>query len=121
MTYRVLADATVLVHAAFVVFAVAGGLLVSRWPRVAWVHLPAVGWAAWVELAGWTCPLTPLENWLRGEAGDAVYTTSFVEHYLLPILYPSALSPPLQWELGGAVLVVNTAVYTALLWRRARR
>ena len=69
MTDRLLADATVLLHAAFVVFAVAGGLLVARWPRVAWAHLPAVVWAAWVELAGWTCPLTPLENYFRSRGG----------------------------------------------------
>ena len=99
-------------------FVVAGGLLVARWPRIAWVHVPAVLWAAWVELAGWMCPLTPLENWFRAEAGDAVYTTSFVERYLLPVLYPSALSRPLQWVLGGAVLLINAAIYTAVLWRR---
>ena len=121
MIWRVLADATVLLHAAFVVFVVVGGLFVARWPRVAWVHVPAVAWAAWVELAGWSCPLTPLENWLRQEAGVAVYSTSFVEHYLMPVLYPSVLSRPLQWVLGGAVLVINAAVYTAVLWRRARR
>ncbi len=120
MAFRVLADATVLVHFAFVIFAVSGGLLVARWPRLVWVHLPAVVWAAWVELAGWMCPLTPLENWLRGEAGDAVYATSFVDHYLLPVLYPSALSRPLQWVLGGSVLGINVAVYTAVLWRHAR-
>jgi Protein of Unknown function (DUF2784) len=119
MAFRVLADATVLVHAAFVVFVVCGGLLVARWPRIASVHLPAVVWAAWVELAGWTCPLTPLENWLRSEADDPIYTSSFVEHYLLPILYPSALSRPLQWVLGGLVLLINLTVYTVVLWRRA--
>lgn len=118
---RLLADATVWVHAAFVVFAVAGGVLVVRWPRVAWIHLPAVAWAAWVELAGWTCPLTPLENWLRSQAGEAVYTGSFVEHYLLPILYPASLSRPAQWVLGGLVLAINTAVYAVVLRRRAWR
>jgi hypothetical protein len=121
MTFRVLADATVLLHAAFVVFAIAGGLLVARWPRIAWVHLPAVFWAAWVEFAGWMCPLTPMENWLRSEADDPIYTSSFVEHYLLPILYPSALSRPHQWVLGGVVLLINLAMYAAVLRRRARR
>ena len=121
MTYRVLADATVLLHAAFVVFVIAGGLLVTRWPRVAWAHLPAVAWAAWVELAGWTCPLTPLENWFRREAGGAAYTESFIEHYLLPILYPSALTRPHQWLLGGLVLGINAAVYAVVLRNRARR
>ena len=121
MAFRVLADATVLLHAAFVVFAAAGGLFVARWPAVAWAHLPAVMWAAWVELAGWTCPLTPLENLFRREAGEAAYTGSFVEHYLLPILYPSALTRPHQWLLGGFVLGINAAVYAAVLWCRMRR
>jgi hypothetical protein len=121
MTDRLLADATVLLHAVFVVFAVAGGLLVARWPRVAWIHLPAVAWAAWVEIAGWTCPLTPLENYFRRRAGGVEYTTSFVEHHLLPVLYPSALSRELQWLLGGLVLAINVAVYAAVARRRARR
>jgi Protein of Unknown function (DUF2784) len=120
MAFRMLADAMVLLHAAFVAFAVAGGLLVVRWPAVAWAHLPAVMWAAWVELAGWACPLTPLENYLRHEAGEVAYTESFVEHYLLPILYPSALTRPHQWLLGGLVLGINAAVYAAVLRRRAR-
>ena len=119
MTDRLLADATVLLHAAFVVFAVAGGLLVARWPRVAWAHLPAVVWAAWVELAGWTCPLTPLENYFRGRAGEAEYAASFIEHHLLPILYPSALTRPAQWVLGGLVLAINVAIYVVVFKRRA--
>jgi hypothetical protein len=121
MIDRLLADATMLLHVAFVVFAVAGGLLVARWPRVAWAHLPAVAWAAWVEIAGRACPLTPLENHFRRRAGEAEYTVSFVEHYLLPVLYPSALSRDVQWLLGGLVLAINVAVYTAVLRRCARR
>jgi hypothetical protein len=120
MTYRALADATVLLHAAFVVFAVAGGLLVARWPRVAWAHLPAVVWAAWVEIAGWTCPLTPLENYFRTQAGEVAYTASFIEQHLLPVLYPSALTRLAQWLLGGLVLAINVAVYAAVLRRRLR-
>ena len=121
MTDRWLADATVLLHAAFVVFAVAGGLLVARWPHVAWAHLPAVAWAAWVEIAGWICPLTPLENYFRRRAGEAEYTASFIEHHLLPVLYPSALSREVQWLLGALVLAINVALYAAVLRRRARR
>jgi len=121
MTDRLHADATVLLHVAFVAFAVAGGLLVARWPRVAWAHLPAVVWAAWVELAGLTCPLTPLENYFRGRAGDAEYTASFIEHYLLPMLYPSALTRPAQWVLGGLVLAINVAIYGFVVRARARQ
>jgi len=116
-----LADATVLLHFAFVLFVIFGGLLVARRPWLAWLHLPSAAWGAWVELAGWTCPLTPLENWLRREGGGAAYTSSFVERYLLPVLYPASLTAELQWLLGGLVLAVNAAVYVAVLRRRALR
>jgi hypothetical protein len=113
-----LADATVLLHVAFVIFVVCGGLLVARWPRIAWLHLPAALWGAWVEFAGWICPLTPLENWLRGQGGGIPYASGFIEHYVLPILYPSSLSRPIQWVLGGLVLLVNAVVYAIVLSRR---
>jgi hypothetical protein len=120
MIFRLLADATVVLHFAFVLFVVLGGLLVLRWPRVAWVHLPAAAWGAWVEFAGWICPLTPMENWLRTRGGEAVYTVSFVDQYLTPILYPSSLSREIQWVLGGVVVAVNVCVYLLVL-RRPRR
>jgi hypothetical protein len=120
MLLRLLADLTVLLHLAFVLFVVLGGLLVARWPRVAWAHLPAVAWGACVELAGRVCPLTPLENWLRAQGGGSAYGTSFVEHYLLPLLYPASLSRELQCALGAGVLVVNGAVYAVVLLRRTR-
>jgi hypothetical protein len=120
MAFRILADATVVLHLGFVLFVVFGGLLVARWPRVAWVHLPSVGWGAWVEFAGWVCPLTPLENWLRQQGGGPAYTASFIEHYLVPILYPSSLSRELQLGLGGLVLLVNATVYLLIFHRHAR-
>ncbi len=119
MIFRILADAIVILHLCFVLFVVLGGLLVVRWPRVAWVHLAAVGWGAWVEFAGWICPLTPLENWLRQQGGGPVYTASFIEHYLVPILYPAWLSREIQWGLGGLVLLVNAAVDVLVFRRRA--
>jgi hypothetical protein len=117
MVFRALADATVAVHLAFVGFVLLGGLLALRRPRVAWLHLPAVSWAAWVEFTGSVCPLTPLENWLREQGGGAAYGSGFVEHYLVPILYPASLSRELQWGLGSVVLVLNALVYTAVIWR----
>jgi hypothetical protein len=120
MMFRLLADATVALHAAFVVFVVVGGLLVARWPRVAWLHLPAAAWGAWVELAGWICPLTPLENWLRAQGGGAAYTSGFIEHYVMPLLYPASLTRPTQWVLGCLVILVNAAVYALVLRGRRR-
>ena len=121
MVFRLLADATVVVHLAFVMFVLFGGLLVVRRPRVAWLHLPAVAWGAWIEFAGWLCPLTPLENWLRTQSGAVAYDSSFIEHYLLPLLYPASLSRELQWVLGSIVLVVNAVLYLVALRRHSHR
>jgi len=121
MAFRILADATVAVHVAFVLFVILGGLIVARWRRVAWVHIPAAAWAAWVEFASWVCPLTPLENWLREQGGGTAYTSGFIEHYLLPILYPESLSRELQWVLGAMVLLINAVVYIVVFRRGVRR
>jgi hypothetical protein len=121
MLFRALADLTVVLHLAFVLFVVFGGLLVTRWPRVAWVHLPAALWGAWIEFAGWICPLTPLENWFRERGGGVGYTSSFVERYVVPTLYPASLSREMQWALGGFVVLVNVVIYfMALRGRRPR-
>jgi hypothetical protein len=120
MTFRLLADLTVVLHLAFVVFVVLGGLLVLRHRTVAWFHLPAAAWGAWIEFAGWMCPLTPLENWLRARGGGPVYDSSFVERYLVPTLYPEALTRELQWLLGGVVIVVNLTIYLVVGLRSRR-
>ena len=119
MAYRILADLVVGLHAAFVVFVVAGGLLALRWPRVALVHLPAAVWGALIEFQGWICPLTPLEKSLRAAAGQAGYEGGFIEHYLLPVLYPSGLTRGVQLVLGTAVVAINLGVY-GYLWLRRR-
>ena len=116
-----LAEITLAVHFAFVAFAVAGGLLVLRWPRVAWVHLPALVWAAAVMLFGWTCPLTPLEQALRVRAGLETYTGSFIERYIVPVLYPPGLTRAHQVGLGVALAAGNAAVYGIVLRRLRRR
>lgn len=117
MLYRLLADALVLLHLGFVVFVVSGGLLVLRCPRVAWVHVPAAAWGVWIECRAGICPLTPLENRLRAAGGDAGYAGSFVEHYVMPVLYPAGLTPAVQGWLGAVVLALNLAVYSVLLHR----
>ena len=118
--YPFLADLVLIVHLAFVVFVLVGGLLVLRWRWIAWLHLPAAVWGAVVEFTGWICPLTPLENWLRAQAGKAVYEGDFVFRYLLPMLYPEALTHDIQLVLGALVLVVNLVIY-GWLWRARRR
>lgn len=122
MTYRILADLVVGVHALFVVFVVAGGLLALRRPWVAAAHLPAAVWGALIEFRGWICPLTPLEKSLRAAAGGAGYQGGFIEHYLLPVLYPAGLTRGVQLVMGCLVIAVNLVVYGAMLRRwRARR
>lgn len=114
------ADLVLIAHLAFVVFVAGGGLLVLRWLRLAWLHVPVASWGAAVELGGWICPLTPLENRLRAAGGEAGYAGGFIEHYLVPIVYPSGLTRGHQIALGVAVLVVNLAVYGVVLRRCAR-
>jgi hypothetical protein len=116
---RLLADLVVGVHFLFVLFVLLGGLLVLRWPRLAFVHLPAAAWGVLIELTGWVCPLTPLEQSLRLRAGEQGYSGSFIEHYVLPLLYPSALTRTIQVGLGAIVIAVNLSIYGYLL--RARK
>jgi hypothetical protein len=120
MLYRVLADLVVTLHLGFVLFVVLGGLLVARFPRLAWLHLPAAAWGVWVELTDRVCPLTPLENHFRRLGGEAGYPGGFVEHYLLPVLYPAALTRTVQYVLAGVVLAVNLAAYGWVLVRGRR-
>ena len=115
-----LADFVVVLHFIFVLFVVLGGLLVLRWPRVAYLHIPAAVWGAAIEFAGWICPLTPLEKSLRRQAGSAGYSGGFVEHYILPVLYPSALTREVQLLLGFLVIAVNVTIYCYVLRRKNR-
>jgi hypothetical protein len=120
MTFRLLADLVVLLHLSFVLFVVFGGFLVLHWRRLAWLHIPAALWGAAIEFGGWICPLTPLENWLRIQGGESGYSGGFVDHYLLPTLYPAGLTREIQIVLGLLVIVINLAVY-GYLCRRFKR
>ena len=121
MWYLWLADLTLCLHAGFVLFVIFGGLLVLRWRWIAWLHLPAAAWGAFVEFTGWICPLTPLENWLRAQGGETSYRSDFIAQYLLPMLYPGDLTRDLQLLLGTGVVVLNTAVYWWLWQTQAHR
>jgi hypothetical protein len=120
MWYRGAADLVLVVHLAFVLFVVLGGLLALRWPRVAWVHLPIAIYGATIEFSGFTCPLTPLENWLRRRGGEAGYGGGFIDHYITATIYPTGLTREIQLVLGTCVLVLNAAIYVAWWRRRAR-
>jgi hypothetical protein len=116
--YRIAADGLVVLHTLFVLFVVLGGLLVLRWPRVAWLHLPAAVWGALIEFTGCICPLTPLEKSLRSAGGEAGYPGGFINHYIVPLLYPAGLDRNWQVILGTLVVVLNLAIYGRLLIRR---
>ncbi len=117
MIYRALADLVLVLHLAFIVFAVAGGLLALRWRWAPLVHLPAALWGVLVQVSGRLCPLTPLENALRGAAGEAGYAGGFIEHYLVPTIYPVALSPQVGLLLASLVVLANALAYSIVWWR----
>ena len=119
MPYALLADLVLILHATFIVFAVFGGLLVLWRRHFIWFHVPAAGWGVLIELQGWVCPLTYLENDLRVAAGGRGYAGGFVDHYLVPLVYPPALTQETQIILGLALLLVNVVIYT-LVWRKFR-
>ena len=120
MLYRLLANTVVVVHGLFILFVVLGGFLAWRWRWVAAVHLPCAAWGVLIEYRQWICPLTPLENHLRAKAGEQGYQGGFIEHYALPVIYPSGLTPQAQWVLGTVALAVNLLVYGVLLRRLLR-
>jgi len=121
MIYRLAADLVVLTHLAFVLFVVLGALLVLRWPRLMWVHLPAAIWGAMIEFGGWICPLTPLENRLRHQGGTTGYGEGFIDHYLVPLIYPTGLTRSMQIGLGIGVVVLNLGIYVWIARRAASR
>ncbi|MDH3527839.1 MAG: DUF2784 domain-containing protein [Gammaproteobacteria bacterium] len=120
MGYALLADLVLLLHAAFIGFVLLGGLLVLRWRPLMWLHVPAVIWGILIEVQGWLCPLTPMENRLRKAAGAQGYDAGFIEHYLAPLIYPAGLTPAIQLVLAALVFLINVMIY-ALLWRVWRK
>jgi hypothetical protein len=111
----------VVLHLLFIVFVVAGGFLALRRPWLALLHLPAVAWGAYIEFSGTYCPLTPLENHFSRLAGEEGYATGFIEHYLIPVIYPAGLTACVQTLLGLFVIAVNLTVYAFVLRRAFNR
>ncbi len=120
MFLKLAADSVVLLHLAFIVFVVLGGLVVFRWPRFMWLHMPAAAWGAFIEFTGRVCPLTPLENRLRIAAGETGYPGGFIEEYLIPVVYPDGLTRWVQISLGVGVVAINLVFYGLLVARRSR-
>lgn len=118
MPFRLAADAALLAHLAFILFALLGAALASKWRWVPLVHVPAAAWGFFVEFTGRICPLTDLENYLRIKAGQSGYAESFIEHYLLAIIYPAGLTREVQFVLAGVVVVINAAIYGWLVYAR---
>ena len=119
MIYKILADLTILLHLAFILFVLFGGLFCLRWKWFYGVHLPAFIWGILIELAGWLCPLTPLENYFYGLAGESGYSGGFIEHYIIPVIYPSGLTRTLQFIFAALVLLSNLLIYFYVI-RKAR-
>ncbi|CAB1061528.1 putative membrane protein [Olavius sp. associated proteobacterium Delta 1] len=119
MPYGIFADIVVLIHLAFVIFAVLGAVLAIWWRWTIWLHLPAFLWAVWIEYTGGICPLTPLENWLRIKGGQGAYAGDFVATYLLPVLYPAGLTRNVQFILAMMVIVINVVIYGSIIYKRS--
>ena len=120
MTYKLAADLLVLIHFSFIIFVVLGGLLVLRWPRVAWAHIPAAAWGAWISFTHGVCPLTPMEQSLRTLAETPNYQGGFINHYIIPLLYPPGFSAETAQILGFMVLGLNLFFYTTVIYRKLK-
>jgi hypothetical protein len=121
MWYRAAADLVLVVHLLFIVFVVGGVFLAWRWPRVVWVHLPAMVYGALIEFVGFTCPLTPLQDYLLRRGGETGYRGGFISHYLIQVIYPAGLTRGIQIGLGFFVVLVAVVGYGGYLRRRAGR
>jgi hypothetical protein len=116
--YGNLATLVVLFHFAFILFVMFGGVLALRWKRAPWAHIPCFLWGSWIEISGGICPLTPLENRLRRAAGESEYVGTFIEHYILPVMYPTGLTRSVQLVLAVGLVVLNVGIYAWVVRRR---
>ena len=118
MLFRLIADTLVVAHLCFILFVVVGGFLAWRWRKIAWVHLPVACWGVLIEFSGWVCPLTPLENHFRQLAGEVGYDGGFIEHYVIPVIYPAHLAVETQTVIGIVVLLLTCFAYSVYFIRK---
>ena len=121
MVYSILSQLIVLLHFAFILFVIFGAFLVLRWHKIAWIHIPFALWGMGVEYFNIICPLTPWENHFRQLAGSTVYESGFIEHYIIPLMYPEVLSRNLQFILGSIVLIINGLIYGIVICRALKK
>ena len=121
MISKLIADALIIVHLFFILFVLLGGLLVLKWQKIALLHLPCVLWGALLEFYGWICPLTPLENYFRESGGASRYTEGFIDHYIIPLIYPSGLDRNTQVVFGIIVITVNIIAYALVLRKQSNK
>jgi len=121
MGWSILADVVLVIHGAFIAWATLGALVVWRWPRLLWLHLPALAWGVWIEATAGICPLTPLEMMLRYRAGHGSYEGSFIDHHLGALIYPQGLTSAAQWRIALGLAAFNLGLYGLIAWRRVRR
>ena len=120
MFFNLFADLVLALHFTFICFVLMGAFLLLKWPRVIYLHIPAIIWGILIEAKGWICPLTPLEQWFRFQAGQSGYKTGFIEHYLLPVIYPSGLTQNIQIVFAIFVFLINLIIYSWLILRHKR-
>ena len=121
MIYRILADILVVLHGLFILYVLFGAFLNFKWPKMIWIHLPIMIWGVLVEYYHWICPLTPLENYFRQLAGEGGYEGGFIEHYIIPVIYPENLTPQFQVFFGSLVVILNLVVYGFYFYRLKRK
>ncbi|HVN72632.1 MAG TPA: DUF2784 domain-containing protein [Desulfomonilia bacterium] len=118
LIWQILADGVVLLHLGFIIFVIFGGIFIVFQSKVLWFHIPCVIWGILVELIGFICPLTPLENYMRIHAGRSPYSGDFVIHYIEPVIYPEGLTRELQIVMGLLVILFNFFIYGWLILRK---
>lgn len=121
MAYLILADIVVLIHLVFIIFVILGGLLCFKWRNILWLHVPAFIWGAAIEFSGGICPLTPLENWLRYSGGREIYSSGFIEHYIIPVIYPDMLTRNMQTAFGILALTINACIYAFMIYYKTKK